>query len=136
MTDDIRCAYSCRHPAPKLDSLEYQLYNSGTRVIYWIDIPSPYSVPDNLEANDYATMSGPFKIAVLDDYQGFAEPIFQKLDSSKFQVVIFRDTLRPYNHPETAQDEKDKLVKRLEPFGIICERNTSPSPRPARDKAE
>ncbi|ROV95812.1 hypothetical protein VSDG_05208 [Cytospora chrysosperma] len=65
-------------------------------------------------------MSGPFKVAILDDYQGFAEPTFQKLDGSKFQVTIFRDTLRPYNHPETSQDEKEKLVKRLEPFNIIC----------------
>lgn len=70
--------------------------------------------------NHHAIMSGPFKVAILDDYQGFAEPTFQKLDSGKFQVTIFRDTLRPYNHHETSQDEKEKLVKRLEPFNIIC----------------
>lgn len=79
-------------------------------------------------------MSGPFRVAVLDDYPGFADPIFQKLDSSKFQVTIFRDTLRPYNHPETPQDEKDKLVKRLEPFSIICELTPLPSGRPEEPK--
>lgn len=66
-------------------------------------------------------MAGPLKVAVLDDYFGFAEPIFQQLDASKFEVTIFKDTLLPYNHPKTSQDEKDKLAKRLEPFRIICE---------------
>lgn len=65
-------------------------------------------------------MVGPIKVAVLDDYQGFAEPIFRKLDASKFDVTIFRDTLLPYNHPATPQDEKDKLVARLESFPVIC----------------
>lgn len=77
--------------------------------------------PNNRNNNQFI-MSGPIKVAILDDYQGFAEPTFQKLDSSKFQVTIFRDTLRPYNHPETSQDEKEKLVERLEPFHIICKR--------------
>lgn len=73
-------------------------------------------------------MAGPVKVAVLDDYQGFAEPIFKKLDSSKFEVTIFRDTLLPYNHPDTPQEEKDKLVNRLEPFQVIC--TSLPRPRP------
>lgn len=75
----------------------------------------------NSRYNYHLNMSGPLKLAVLDDYQGFSEPIFQKLDSSKYQVTVFRDTLRPYNRFDTAQDEKDKLAKRLEPFNIICE---------------
>lgn len=66
-------------------------------------------------------MAAPIKVAVLDDYQGFADPIFKKIDPSKFQVTIFRDTLLPYNHPNTPQDEKDKLASRLEPFAVICE---------------
>ncbi|KAF3764247.1 hypothetical protein M406DRAFT_291298 [Cryphonectria parasitica EP155] len=75
-------------------------------------------------------MANAVKVAVLDDYQGFAEPIFQKLDPNKFQVTIFRDTLLPYNHPNTPQDEKDKLVARLEPFPIICTmRERTPIPR-------
>lgn len=65
-------------------------------------------------------MAKPLKVAVLDDYFDFAGPIFQKLDSSKFEVTIFKDTLLPYNHPETPQNEKDKLAKRLEPFPVIC----------------
>lgn len=65
-------------------------------------------------------MASTVKVAVLDDYQNFAEPLFKKLDQSKFEVTIFKDTLLPYNHPDTSQNDKDKLVKRLEPFAIIC----------------
>lgn len=61
----------------------------------------------------------PTKIAVLDDYQGVSEPIFKRLDSSKFEVSFFKDTLRPYNHPNTTQQVKDELAQRLEPFDII-----------------
>lgn len=60
------------------------------------------------------------KIAVLDDYLNFAEAIFAQLDSSIFQVTIFKDTLLPYNHPATPEDEKERLVSRLEPFPVIC----------------
>lgn len=62
----------------------------------------------------------PIKVAVLDDYQGFARPIFDKLDASKFAVTIFNDTLLPYNHADTPHEEKDKLATRLEPFSVIC----------------
>lgn len=64
--------------------------------------------------------SSPLKVAVLDDYQGISEPKFKALDSSKYEVSFFKDTLRPYNHPDTTQDVKDQLVKRLEPFTVIC----------------
>lgn len=63
----------------------------------------------------------PLKVAVLDDYQGAAEPHFKALDSSKYEVTIFRDTLPAYNHPDTADQVKEELVKRLSPFAIICE---------------
>ncbi|KAK7744106.1 hypothetical protein SLS53_003627 [Cytospora paraplurivora] len=80
-------------------------------------------------------MAGPLKLAVLDDYQGFSEPIFQRLDSSKYQVTVFNDTLRPYNRPDTAQDEKDKLVKRLEPFDVISTmRERTPFPKELIDR--
>lgn len=65
----------------------------------------------------------PIKIAVLDDYQGISEPHFTQLDSISYDVTIFKDTLLPYNHPDTPQNVKDELVKRLEPFIVIC---TSP----------
>lgn len=65
-------------------------------------------------------MSTPIKIAVLDDYQGISEPKFQTLDPAKFTISFFPDTLRPYNHPDTTEDEKEKLVARLEPFTVIC----------------
>ena len=61
-----------------------------------------------------------YKIAVLDDYQGLSETKFSKLDPSKYHVTYFRDTLPPYNRPDTPQSVKDELVKRLEPFQIIC----------------
>lgn len=60
------------------------------------------------------------KVAVLDDYLNFAAAHFNKLDTSVFQVTIFKDTLLPYNHEATPQDVKDKLVSRLEPFDVIC----------------
>ncbi|KAF4976255.1 hypothetical protein FZEAL_7044 [Fusarium zealandicum] len=60
------------------------------------------------------------KVAILDDYQGFADPYFDKLDSEKYQVVSIKDTVLPYNHPENPQSGKDALVKRLQPFDVIC----------------
>ena len=60
------------------------------------------------------------KIAVLDDYQEASKPHFDKLRSAGYDVVTFTDTLLPYNHPDTPQDAKDALAKRLEPFTIIC----------------
>ncbi|KAK4038366.1 hypothetical protein C8A01DRAFT_48000 [Parachaetomium inaequale] len=61
----------------------------------------------------------PIKVAVLDDYQGISEPKFRALDPAKYDVSFFKDTLRPYNHPDTPQDVKDQLVARLEPFTVI-----------------
>ncbi|KAK0731870.1 D-isomer specific 2-hydroxyacid dehydrogenase [Lasiosphaeris hirsuta] len=59
------------------------------------------------------------KIAVLDDYQGISELKFKTLDPAKYEVTYFKDTLLPYNHPDTPQDVKDKLVQRLGPFTVI-----------------
>ena len=72
------------------------------------------------------------KVAVLDDYQNISEPVFDTLDPSVYEVTIFRDTLLPYNHPDTPQDVKDQLVQRLEPFEIIgMPRPNNPLPRAA-----
>lgn len=60
------------------------------------------------------------KIAVLDDYQKLSVSLFDKLRPSGFTVTVFTDTLLPYNHPNTPQEAKDALVKRLESFDIIC----------------
>lgn len=62
----------------------------------------------------------PVKVAVLDDYQEISTEHFAALDSAKFDVTVFSDTLLPYNHPEATQDDKGSLVKRLEPFEVIC----------------
>ncbi|AEO69933.1 uncharacterized protein THITE_2155971 [Thermothielavioides terrestris NRRL 8126] len=75
-------------------------------------------------------MSAPIRVAVLDDYQGISEPKFKALDPSKYEVTFFKDTLLPYNHPDTPQDVKDKLVARLEPFTVISTmRERTPFPR-------
>lgn len=67
----------------------------------------------------------PTKIAVLDDYQGFADSYFEKLDSSKFEVTSLKETLLPYSHPDTPQSAQDELVDRLKPFEIICKKSGS-----------
>ncbi|KAL2129035.1 hypothetical protein VTI74DRAFT_8309 [Chaetomium olivicolor] len=72
----------------------------------------------------------PIKIAVLDDYQGISEPKYKALDPEKYLVTFFKDTLLPYNHPDTPQDVKDKLAARLEPFDVISTmRERTPFPR-------
>ncbi|KAH8682075.1 hypothetical protein BX600DRAFT_447710 [Xylariales sp. PMI_506] len=60
------------------------------------------------------------KVAVLDDYQGFSKPYFDRLTAAGYEVTIFADTLLPYNHADTPDSAKAALVKRLEPFSIIC----------------
>lgn len=99
--------------------LVFKIYLSGLVITQFKCIRDSISI--QLKGYQPINMAGRLKVAVLDDYFGFAGPIFQKLDDSKFEVTIFKDTLLPYNHPGTPQDEKDKLAKRLEPFQIICE---------------
>ncbi|KAF7555412.1 hypothetical protein G7046_g6563 [Stylonectria norvegica] len=77
------------------------------------------SYPQRRSSSSTITMI-PTRVAVLDDYRGFANPYFQKLDPSQYEVTSFSDTTLPYNHPDTPQAIKDALVKRLEPFEIIC----------------
>ena len=60
-----------------------------------------------------------YKVAVLDDYLDLAKPKFDKL-GSQYEVSYFEDTLLAYPHPDTPQSAKDALVKRLEPFNVIC----------------
>lgn len=86
-------------------------------------------------------MAEQVKIAVLDDYQEASKPHFEGLRDSGYHVTIFTDTLLPYNHPDTPQDVKDALVKRLEPFTILCalfraifRRGGSPSPAGSSDR--
>lgn len=75
-------------------------------------------------------MASVTKIAVLDDYQNLSLPHFQNLDKAKFEVTVFRDTLLPYNSPNTPEDVKSQLVQRLKPFQIICTmRERTPIPK-------
>lgn len=75
------------------------------------------NLPDTPGQTD---IMAPYKVAVLDDYQNVSEPVFAALDRSQFEVTTFRDTLRPYDHPDTTDAEREALTKRLEPFDIIC----------------
>ncbi|KAL2756687.1 hypothetical protein ACRALDRAFT_1069450 [Sodiomyces alcalophilus JCM 7366] len=71
-----------------------------------------------------------WKIAVLDDYQGISIPHFNTLDRTIFSVTPFRDTLSPWGHPDTPQHVKEALVRRLEPFHVICTmRERTPFPK-------
>ncbi|KAI0474115.1 D-isomer specific 2-hydroxyacid dehydrogenase [Xylariaceae sp. FL0804] len=77
----------------------------------------------------------PLKIAVLDDYQELSKPHFDGLRTSGNEVTIFTDTLLPYNHPDTPEAEKDALVRRLEPFSVICTmRERTPFPKGLVDR--
>ncbi|KAI1455856.1 D-isomer-specific 2-hydroxyacid dehydrogenase-like protein [Annulohypoxylon moriforme] len=71
----------------------------------------------------------PLEIAVLDDYQLLSVDLFGELLDYGFEVATFTNTLLPYNHPNTPQDAKDALVKRLEPYDIISSmRERTPFP--------
>lgn len=76
----------------------------------------------------------PIKVAILDDYQGLADPYFAKLDSAKYDVVSIKDTLLPYHHPDNTQSGKDALVQRLQPFDVICMRPSSSSVRASKNR--
>ena len=64
------------------------------------------------------------KVAVLDDYQAFSKSLFSQLDSSKYQILYFPDTLPAYNREDTPATAKEALVQRLEPFHVICTQYT------------
>lgn len=72
-------------------------------------------------------MSSLLKIAILDDYQGASEPHFKLLDPTRYEIIVFKDTLLPYNHRSTPKDAKHELVKRLAPFHIISKSQASHS---------
>ncbi|RDA87604.1 hypothetical protein CP532_3952 [Ophiocordyceps camponoti-leonardi (nom. inval.)] len=75
------------------------------------------------------------KVAVLDDYHGLAPAHFNKLDGSLYAVDYIPETLRPYNHAETTQEEREKLVERLEPYEVIATmRERTPFPKELIDR--
>ncbi|KAG4268169.1 D-isomer specific 2-hydroxyacid dehydrogenase [Fusarium proliferatum] len=74
-------------------------------------------------------------VAVLDDYHGLASSHFARLDPSQYAIQYFPATLRPYNHPDTTQAEKDELVQRLEPFQVLATmRERTPFPKELIDR--
>ncbi|KZL67793.1 d-isomer specific 2-hydroxyacid dehydrogenase [Colletotrichum incanum] len=95
-------------------------------------IDAPINRPIGSKPTRFANMVQvtQLKVAVLDDYQGISEPHFSRLDKSLFNVAIFKDTLLPYNHPETPEYARNALVSRLEPFDVICTmRERTPFPK-------
>jgi lactate dehydrogenase-like 2-hydroxyacid dehydrogenase len=74
------------------------------------------------------------KLAILDDYQGIAAPHFDALKPN-FEITVFRDTLLPYNHPNTPSHVQTQLVDRLKPYTIISSmRERTPFPAPLLQK--
>lgn len=61
----------------------------------------------------------PVKVAVLDDYHSLYPSQITRLPPSEFETTYFPDTQLQYNHPDTPQEVKDKLVERLKPFTVI-----------------
>ncbi|KAI1384083.1 D-isomer-specific 2-hydroxyacid dehydrogenase-like protein [Hypoxylon trugodes] len=75
------------------------------------------------------------RIAVLDDYQHLSDPSFSKLVGNGYHVSTYVQTSLPYNHPDTPQDAKDELVKRLGPYEIISTmRERTPFPAELIDR--
>jgi lactate dehydrogenase-like 2-hydroxyacid dehydrogenase len=82
----------------------------------------------------HTTIMPPIKIAILDDYQGVATPLFESLGSA-FEVAAFPDTLLPYNRDDTPASVKTELENRLQPFTIISTmRERTPFPAPLMEK--
>ena len=75
------------------------------------------------------------QVAVLDDYHGVASSHFAKLDPSQYVIKYLPATLRPYNHPDTPQAERDELAERLEPFEVIGKMAGLPPPQINADTA-
>ena len=65
----------------------------------------------------------PFKMAILDDYQGLSKNYLKGIPESDLRVTRFTDTLHP-------DDSIDALVNRLKPFSIISTmRERTPLPK-------
>lgn len=69
-------------------------------------------------------------------YHGIACSHFAKLDPSQYVIKYLPATLRPYNHPDTPQAERNELAERLEPIEVIGKDGPySPPPQIKADAA-
>ncbi|KAL6689842.1 D-isomer specific 2-hydroxyacid dehydrogenase [Trichoderma pleuroticola] len=69
-------------------------------------------------------MAHRIQVAILDDYQGIAEPIFRQI-MPEIEIHTFPDTI----HLSTPED-RDALVHRLEPYNVISTmRERTPFPK-------
>lgn len=71
-----------------------------------------------------ASVSGPQKLAIIDDYLDTSAPHFSHIPASRLQIDTYRDTIVPCDEVSIAQ-----LVKRLEPYALIsCVRERTAFP--------
>jgi len=61
-----------------------------------------------------ASISGPHKLAIIDDYLDTSAPHFSHIPASRLQIDTYKDTIVPADEASTTQ-----LVERLEPYGLI-----------------
>ncbi|KAK2613588.1 hypothetical protein N8I77_000494 [Diaporthe amygdali] len=60
------------------------------------------------------TLSGPHKLAIIDDYLNTSAPHFAHIPPASLQISTFKDTIVPHNDAETT-----RLVERLQPYTLI-----------------
>jgi phosphoglycerate dehydrogenase-like enzyme len=66
-------------------------------------------------------MTSTVKLAILDDYNSASTVHFEPLKKEfpKLDVTVFKDTLPSFSLQSTTEDDRVKLIKRLQPFTII-----------------
>ena len=65
-----------------------------------------------------ASLTRPIKLAILDDYHNIAAQHFPT-DPSRVSITTFNDTLPPYAHSATTEEQRKALVERLKPFSVL-----------------
>lgn len=60
------------------------------------------------------SLSGPHKLAIIDDYLDTSAPHFSHIPPSRLQISTHRDTIIPHDEAET-----NRLVERLEPYALV-----------------
>ena len=72
--------------------------------------------------------SSPIKLAILDDYQNIATPLYESL-RPQFEVDAFPETLPSFAHSSTSDETKQQIISRLKPYTVISSmRERTPFP--------
>lgn len=61
-----------------------------------------------------ASLSGPHKLAIIDDYLDTSAPHFSHIPSSRLQISTHSDTIVPHG-----EAERTRLVERLKPYALV-----------------